>query len=295
MTEQKPTKEGIIKAWKELDAKRKKEGGKPVGANQVAATMGISTHWIWKLFSGESLSDIKREHGIRLSDPEKHQSVEDLLTRLDEIVSKHKRIPSWNVLTRESGTAESTWKLRLGGSRGCSQVDMYRQYREWLRGNNPDSPNLEIVESFLNRDEASKKMPDLAASTKPRRRATPSYPRTGARLYGKPLNFGNLTFEPTNEQGVVFLFGMVSKTLGFDSIEYLGTDFPDCEGKRRVRGGQQHVRIEFEFKSRNYDHPPHGCDMIVCWEHNWKECPLEVLELKKEIKELRDRPEFRHS
>jgi len=24
-----------------------------------------------------------------------------------------------------------------------------------------------------------------------------------------------------------------------------------------------------------------GCDGIVCWKHNWKECPLEVIELKK--------------
>jgi len=24
-----------------------------------------------------------------------------------------------------------------------------------------------------------------------------------------------------------------------------------------------------------------GCDMIICWKHNWPECPLEVLELRK--------------
>jgi hypothetical protein len=27
-------------------------------------------------------------------------------------------------------------------------------------------------------------------------------------------------------------------------------------------------------------HDPKGCDLIVCWEHNWPECPLEVLELR---------------
>ena len=25
--------------------------------------------------------------------------------------------------------------------------------------------------------------------------------------------------------------------------------------------------------------------MIVCWEHNWPECPLEVLELKSLVKQ----------
>jgi len=51
-------------------------------------------------------------------------------------------------------------------------------------------------------------------------------------------------------------------------------------------GRWQRVRIEFEFQSRNFlqhFHDPEQCDLIVCWEHNWTECPLEVLELKKVI------------
>jgi hypothetical protein len=28
------------------------------------------------------------------------------------------------------------------------------------------------------------------------------------------------------------------------------------------------------------------CDMIVCWEHNWPECPLEVIELKTVMRGL---------
>jgi hypothetical protein len=30
-----------------------------------------------------------------------------------------------------------------------------------------------------------------------------------------------------------------------------------------------------------HGHRVEGCDMIVCWKHNWPECPLEVLELSK--------------
>jgi hypothetical protein len=50
------------------------------------------------------------------------------------------------------------------------------------------------------------------------------------------------------------------------------------------------VKIEFEYESRNFlrhMHDPAKCDIIVCWEHNWPECPLEVIELKKEIGRLR--------
>jgi hypothetical protein len=30
-------------------------------------------------------------------------------------------------------------------------------------------------------------------------------------------------------------------------------------------------------------HSLDGADLIVCWTHNWPECPLEVLELKSVI------------
>jgi hypothetical protein len=71
--------------------------------------------------------------------------------------------------------------------------------------------------------------------------------------------------------------------------EAIQTGFPDCEAKRQVEGGRwQRVRIEFEFESKNYDHPIDGCDIIVCWRHNWPDCPshIEVLELQSVIKSL---------
>jgi hypothetical protein len=54
----------------------------------------------------------------------------------------------------------------------------------------------------------------------------------------------------------------------------------------------QRVNIEFEFESRNFrdhGHPSTGCDVIVCWHHNWPDCPthIEVLELSSFIKSLR--------
>lgn len=151
------------------------------------------------------------------------------------------------------------------------------------------SLNLKLVAAYLQGPEEAKPQ---ATDGPPgsRGRSAQAYQKTDARVFGRRLHFRNLAYEPTNEQGVVFLFGMVSEELGFESIEYLGIDFPDCEGKWKVRGRQQlqHVRIEFEFKSGNYDHDPGGCDVIVCWEHNWEKCPasLKVIEFKKETKAL---------
>ena len=47
-------------------------------------------------------------------------------------------------------------------------------------------------------------------------------------------------------------------------------------------GVWQRVRIEFEFESRNFlkhKHRVNKCDVIVCLKHNWKDCPLDVVEL----------------
>jgi hypothetical protein len=117
----------------------------------------------------------------------------------------------------------------------------------------------------------------------------PSYSKLDGRpTYGNPIDFRGLRHEPVNEQGVVFLFGMVARELGY-MVEGVQTGYPDCEAKRQVEGGRwQSVRIEFEFESRNFNHPPDGCDVIVCWRHNWPQCPehIEVVELSSVIKTL---------
>jgi hypothetical protein len=113
-------------------------------------------------------------------------------------------------------------------------------------------------------------------------------------FFGEPLDFRGLRYAPINEQGVVYLFGMVSRELGF-LIESIRTDFPDCEGKRCIdQAGTkwEHVRIEFEWKSSHFEehgHDPDSCDLIVCWIHDWSDSPIEVLELRTEIRKLSSR------
>lgn len=109
------------------------------------------------------------------------------------------------------------------------------------------------------------------------------------RLLGEFLDFRGLKHTPVNEQGVVFLFGMVARELGY-VVEIVRTSFPDCEAKRRVgKDRWEKIRIEFEYHSRNFishGHDPDGCDVIVCWENNWEDCPIEVIELCAEIEKL---------
>jgi hypothetical protein len=105
------------------------------------------------------------------------------------------------------------------------------------------------------------------------------------------MDFRGLRHEPVNEQGVVLLFGMVAKELGY-TVEAVQSGFPDCEAKRQIAPERwQRVHLEFEFESRNFRDHGHsltGCDVIVCWRHNWPDCPphLEILELSSLIKSL---------
>jgi hypothetical protein len=88
---------------------------------------------------------------------------------------------------------------------------------------------------------------------------------------------------------VLFLFGTVAAQLGF-VVTWVRSEFPDCEAMILVGPEKwQRIRIEFEYESRNFlkhMHDAKECDLIVCWRHNWPECPVEVLELSAVMEEL---------
>lgn len=108
-------------------------------------------------------------------------------------------------------------------------------------------------------------------------------------VYGAPMIPMALCNVPVNEMGVVFLFGMLARELGF-SITRIQREYPDCEALRLMDDDRwQRIWIEFEFASRNFlehQHDPEKCDLIVCWTNNWPECPIEVLELKSVMQEM---------
>ena len=108
--------------------------------------------------------------------------------------------------------------------------------------------------------------------------------------FGELIDFRGLRHAPINENGVIYLFGMVSHELGF-MVEAVHAAFPDCEAKRHIGENRyQRVRIKFEYQSSNFKshgYDPAGADMIVCWIHDWPDCPLEVFELRSAIDKLK--------
>ena len=110
------------------------------------------------------------------------------------------------------------------------------------------------------------------------RRVLPDRP-----LLGPPMQRTSMAFEPVNEMGVIMLFSMWAERLGF-VIEFAQAKFPDCKAKMEVEPGRwQDVDIEFEMYSANFKEHRHDakkCDLIICWKHNWPDCPEEMMVLE---------------
>jgi hypothetical protein len=94
-----------------------------------------------------------------------------------------------------------------------------------------------------------------------------------------------MQYAPQNELGVVFLFSHLAKRLRL-KIEQIRPQYPDCIAYQKSGGREKKVRIEFEYRSRNFyahQHKAKHCDWLVCWEHNWPGVPehIRVVELRK--------------
>jgi len=99
-----------------------------------------------------------------------------------------------------------------------------------------------------------------------------------------------IVYEPINEQGVILLFTTLAARLNY-LIVAIRPQFPDAQLARRDENEKyKDIRAEFEFKSSQFKlhgHNLNQCDLIICWEHDWKESPIEVLELQSEVNKLR--------
>jgi hypothetical protein len=113
------------------------------------------------------------------------------------------------------------------------------------------------------------------------------------RIYGSRIDFRSLSCAPSSELGVVYLFGVLHDVFDL-KIESIQAGFPDCIARRQISPDRwEELRIEFEYNSKafvQHKHDPAQVDLIVCWIHDWAECPdcIEVIELSTRIKQLEE-------
>ena len=111
--------------------------------------------------------------------------------------------------------------------------------------------------------------------------------KKGKHVQQEVIEGAPLRYAPVNELGVVFLFAHVARKKRV-RVDEIRPGFPDCIGYQKIHGAEKRIRIEFEYKSRNFKqhrHDPRKCDWLVCWEHNWPDAPksLEIVELRRDF------------
>ncbi len=279
-----PDKQTVLDAIRQIA----QEIGRPPSRVEFQAKTGMSEYKVLRHFP--SWREAVRAAGLEPDSTNIKLDDSDLLQDWGELVRKYRQIPTRHQYRREGKYSPGVFERHFGPWSAIPS-----KFREFGR----DKPEWADILALLppvapkwargGSGTVSGSLAETAsATTITRQRHTKLEDRP---IYGNPIDFRGLRHEPVNEQGVVFLFGMVAKELGF-MVEAVQSGFPDCEAKRQVGLSKwQRVRIEFEFESRNYrdgGHPVDGCDVIVCWRHNWPDCPagLEIVELESIIKSL---------
>ena len=258
-----------------MKAVAKRLGRRRITRDEFVRESGISRKAIGRHFA--RFWDLLRAAGLDDHPPNRPVDDETLLRALrDGCLAVRGAIGQWR-FQQLSKHHVNTLKKRWGGwDKALTAL------RDWLLRHEPHFPHLDALDRYC--------------AKKQRLKASGEAPSD--RRFGEILRFRALEHAPTTEGGVIYLFGMIAGELGF-VLEGIGTGFPDAEVKRRDGRGWRRVRVEFEHQSRNFQfhgHDPAGCDLIVCWENNWPDCPLEVLELKGVLPRLsREMPGTRYA
>ena len=262
--------------------------GRAPSRSQFRSWAGVSESQILKYFP--SWREAVRASGLEPDATNVRLEDGELLKDWGEMVRRNRRIPTRSQYRREGSYSPTSFEKHFGPWSAIPE-----RFRSFAAGN-PDWADvltlLPVVDvSDVRRVQRNASTEDSVLPVVPLASGRVHSRLEGLPTYGDPIDFRGLRHEPVNEQGVVFLFGMVAKELGY-LVEAVQTGYPDCEAKRQIGPGKwQRVRIEFEFESRNFrdhGHPADGCDVIVCWRDNWTDRPrnLEVLELSRVITAL---------
>ena len=273
------TRESLIEKARELALSH--DG--PLTRDDFTKSTGISEYFIKKEFPDGGWRELVRLAGIKPhpQSPGRYTN-EYVLTEFHKVVQKVNKIPTLVQFDAYSDISSSCIISKFGGIHGIKPA-----YIDWLRENDPESPYLELLETKSKHEITDVPREPIINGVTSSQQWTK---KTGI-VYGAPIHFRGLRHAPVNEQGVVYLFGMVAHELGL-LVESVQSAFPDCEAKQCIdskRNLWQRVRIEFEYMSSNFKmhgHNPQECDLIICWEHDWPDCPLEVMELRSVIDKL---------
>lgn len=267
------SKEEILEAIRECAART----GYYPSFNELSRMMDISMRRIRQLFGRYSRA--VQAAGVDPQGPGRELKMDQLFADWALVVRKLGKVPTMDLYRRNS-----RYSVRPLVSRFKSWGEVAQRMHEYAEKNGLQSEwedVLAIARTYMDKHKA-------VAGTYAEATGLTFVPqaRTAGPLFGNPLMAEAMATAPVNEMGVVCLFGMLAKRLGFLVLR-IQSGYPDGLALRRVGADKwEMVRIEFEFESRNFvlhDHDKKECDLIVCWLDNWPNCPIEVVQLSKVV------------
>lgn len=282
MVKKRHSKESIIATLQNLAATMKKDTLSGLEIRRVMSTSVLDYHFGCWGNALEAAGLNRTAPGANMKMRGKRYSNDDLFRSMYRVEEQLGRVPRCNEYNAYGDYSSASFKSRFG-----TWPETLKHYEKWKEEHG--AVDLGLVNE-TSRDQRISEFP-VKVESHPSSISYSNGSREPAKLYGEPIDFRGLRHAPINEQGVVYLFGMVSRELGF-YIEAIQQGFPDCEGKYRHDQRKNlwaKARIEIEFRAssfKEHGHDPNGCDFVVCWINDWPDCPMNVIELQKEILKL---------
>ncbi len=229
MTKIKLTKEEIIQAIRHTADTL---GHSPSRSNFVSIT-GISEYKVLKHFA--SWNDAVKEAGLKPNLTNVKISDGDLIEDWALLVRKLREIPTRSQYQRFGNYSSGVFEKHFGP--WSSIPDKFREFASGDQEWSDVIALLPVEDPFYkasSRSQIIEKDQFVLYRSKKRKR----HPKLNDRpTYGDPIDFRGLRHEPVNESGVVFLFGMVARELGY-MVEVVQEGYPDCEAKRQIDKGK---------------------------------------------------------
>jgi hypothetical protein len=104
---------------------------------------------------------------------------------------------------------------------------------------------------------------------------------TSSSILGDLINIRGFVYAPVNETGVIALLAAMVEDLRLQ-VEEVRPHAPHYIVRRQTRRVWERVAVACAYKSSELQAQAwalEGSHLIVCWEHDWPDCPLDVIEL----------------
>ena len=183
--------------------------GRPPSKREFMSSSGMTEYQVLKYFP--SWREAVHAAGLEPDSTNVRLDPSVLLEDWGEVVRRARRIPTRHQYRRDGKFSPGVFEKKFG-----PWSNIPAKFREFAEGRTEWTDVVALLPTENSRAtlsaDSSFDPTESNVSTSPNRRHTKLDDRP---TYGNPIDFRGLRNEPVNEGGVVFLFGMVARELGY--------------------------------------------------------------------------------